>query len=404
MIRKITIENFKSIQKLELELGRINVLIGANGCGKSNILEAIAFASAGAADKLNNEFLAPRGIRVPDDPRFMRSAFESESVTKDITIAISGYAVDEVGDGTDESEVGIEYDCVLRRDNDLPYAEWVNVGEIPWLLRFFHHMDYQRRSKEADIIERTDEFEKALNYMKSRDEFKKLYDIRRTSKLHLHDFVIYSPENAVLRRFEEEGQLQPMGIKGEGLYKLLRVLSMEEHRERLADIKCRLRLFDWFEDFEIGGHVALGERIIEITDRYLDRDLATFTQRSANEGFLFLLFYFALFVSKDTPSFFGIDNIDAALNPKLCMQLMIELAQLAKQYDKQAIITTHNPSILDGLDLNDDEQRLFVIYRNIHGRTRARRIFKPEPLEGQLPVRLSEAFLRGYLGGLPDNF
>ena len=75
LIRDISIENFKSITKLDLNLGRVNVLIGANGSGKSNILEAMAFASAAANDQLNNEFLAPRGIRVPEDPRFMRAAF-----------------------------------------------------------------------------------------------------------------------------------------------------------------------------------------------------------------------------------------------------------------------------------------------------------------------------------------
>jgi AAA15 family ATPase/GTPase len=66
MIQEITIENYKSIQSLSIELGRVTVFIGENGCGKSNILEAIALGSAAAADKLDNEFLAPRGIRVTE--------------------------------------------------------------------------------------------------------------------------------------------------------------------------------------------------------------------------------------------------------------------------------------------------------------------------------------------------
>src|SRR5450631_2672512 len=74
MIRKVRIENFKSIPDLTLDLGRITVLIGANGSGKSNILEAIALASAASQNKLDNEFLSSRGIRVTDT-RFMRSAF-----------------------------------------------------------------------------------------------------------------------------------------------------------------------------------------------------------------------------------------------------------------------------------------------------------------------------------------
>ena len=39
MITQITVENFKSIENLSVDLGRINVFIGANGVGKSNILE-----------------------------------------------------------------------------------------------------------------------------------------------------------------------------------------------------------------------------------------------------------------------------------------------------------------------------------------------------------------------------
>src|SRR5208337_3746604 len=74
MIRKVRINNYKSIPELTLELGRVTVLIGANGSGKSNILEAIALASAAAQNKLDNEFLITRGIRVTET-RFMRSAF-----------------------------------------------------------------------------------------------------------------------------------------------------------------------------------------------------------------------------------------------------------------------------------------------------------------------------------------
>ena len=72
-----------------------------------------------------------------------------------------------------------------------------------------------------------------------------------------------------------------------------------------------------------------------------------------------MLFYFGLFISEDTPPFFAIDNIDASLNPKLCRRLIKELVNLANKYDKPVIFTTHNPAILDGLNLNDDEQRLF---------------------------------------------
>jgi len=64
----------KSIENLSINLGRINVFIGENGCGKSNILEAITLASAATQNKLDNEFLTSRGVRVTI-PQLMRSAF-----------------------------------------------------------------------------------------------------------------------------------------------------------------------------------------------------------------------------------------------------------------------------------------------------------------------------------------
>jgi hypothetical protein len=40
MIRHVHIENFKSIKELDLDLKRVNVIIGEPNSGKSNILEA----------------------------------------------------------------------------------------------------------------------------------------------------------------------------------------------------------------------------------------------------------------------------------------------------------------------------------------------------------------------------
>ena len=87
MIRRLSIQNFKSIADLQLSLGRINVFIGENGAGKSNILEALAFGAAAAKGQLSHEFLATRGVRSVD-PAFMRSAFDGSG--EEIRIGVSG--------------------------------------------------------------------------------------------------------------------------------------------------------------------------------------------------------------------------------------------------------------------------------------------------------------------------
>ena len=400
MIGEVRIENYKSIQKLKLELGRVTVLIGENGCGKSNILEAIALASAAADDKLDNEFLASRGIRVTE-PQFMRSAFEMENLVKDIKIDIR------------ENE-GDNFSYILQNDNS-PYSKWANKNLSA--LNFFKDVSKSietqnvisiktKNQPDKVSLELLEKMKKVLEDPKLREKFLlRLESINiKFFPANLINFTIYSPENQALRTFEKEGQIQPLGINGEGLFKLIKVLNSEPNQDKINQIKDKLQLIDWFKDFEVPENLSPSQSSIQIKDKYLDRDLTYFDQKSSNEGFLFLLFYFALFISELTPNFFAIDNIDASLNPRLCRRLIQELEQLAKKHDKQVIFTTHNPAVLDGLDLGNDEQRLFVIYRNQLGHTKARRILKPEPLEGQEPVKLSEAFLRGYIGGLPKNF
>ena len=387
MIKEITIKNFKSIDQFNFKLGRVTVLIGENGCGKTNILEAIALSSAAASDKLDYEFLASRGIRITE-PQFMRSAFNSDGINKEIETSFQ-FKTDKI----------ITYN--LQHDGK-PYSSWVskisdNSEEISEFKSMSEgiYLAYEQNTHIFSSLSEADFLEQSV----------KRYIMENPDNSTLKNFLIFSPENSSLRIFKEEGQIQPLGIHGEGLLKLLTVLNAEKNQEKIQEIKEKMQLIDWFKDFRISDELSLNQKSIEIADRYLlSRKQKYFDQNSSNEGFLFLLFYFCLFISDNTPKFFAVDNIDVTLNPRLGRRLVQELVQLAKKYDRQVIFTTHNPAILDGLDLEDDEQRLFVIYRNRLGYTKATRISPPKPVEGQEPVRLSEAFLRGYIGGLPKNF
>ena len=74
MITKLTVESFKTLEKVEIELGLVNVFVGANGSGKSNLLEAVGVLSAAADGKVNDQVLLQRGVR-PGLPQLYKSAF-----------------------------------------------------------------------------------------------------------------------------------------------------------------------------------------------------------------------------------------------------------------------------------------------------------------------------------------
>jgi predicted ATPase len=403
VIKSIEIRNYKSIEKIKIDLGRINVFIGENGAGKSNLLEAIALSGAAAAGKLDNEFLTSRGIRVTQ-PQLMRPRFEGCVDSDPITVSLT----------TDESE-SVEYE--IQNDNK-QYSPWSCVfkrnGEeehqyIQSKINEFITSSASNRKKFSDsmheyltaphVIPETKK--KQSKKTKKPDFISSLLEKFRTNYYEppnsLNQFVVYSPENTQLRLVETESSIEPLGINGEGLIKFLSFLSFIDDDTIEGINKC-LKLLGWFEEFSINEETPIPT--IDIYDRYLGENKKKLDLKSANEGFLFLIFYFSLFSSDWTPNFFAVDNIDASLNPKMCSELVKQLSELAKHHEKQAILTTHNPAILDGLNLDDDEQRLFVISRNIHGFTRIKRIFKPE---GKA-LKLSEMFMRGSLGGLPQGF
>ena len=74
MIERLTVRTFKSLDDVRVELGLVNVFLGANGSGKSNLLEALGVLSAAADGKVDDLALLARGVR-PGLPAQYKSAF-----------------------------------------------------------------------------------------------------------------------------------------------------------------------------------------------------------------------------------------------------------------------------------------------------------------------------------------
>lgn len=373
VIQEVTIKNFKSVQDLTLPLSRFNVFIGSNGSGKSNILEAIAFGAAAAADKLDNEFLASRGIRI-SDARLMKSAFNKESPPSTIDLIFQ--------------TTGFDFSISLGEETSAIFKwEHIDSDIVPKMI--VNNDGLQLLRKDLSAI-----FTREKVRLLPMSVNKILLEVLDGEELF--NFIIYSPEISSLRKFEEESQILPLGIKGEGLFNVLQIFNESYGQETLEELKEFLHIIEWFDDFEAINDQVSGRKSLVVKDRYIP-DIPL-NQTNVNEGFLFLLFYVSLLISKETPAFFAIDNIEASFHPRLCEELTRRLVELCKKHDKQVIITTHNPAVLDGLNLNDADQALFVVRRNADGETIADKIDK-QPAS----VKLSEAWERGYIGGQPET-
>ncbi len=151
--------------------------------------------------------------------------------------------------------------------------------------------------------------------------------------------------------------------------------------------------------------VPRAKQVLKFTDRFMAASRNTLTAYDASEGALYVLFAAVLCLSPSSPSMFAIDNLDSALNPRLVKRLVARLSQWLRvgDPDRQLLFTAHNPAVLDGLDLDQDDVRLFAVERNSEGHTTIRRIeVSPElqRLNEQYP--LSRLWAMGNLGAVPN--
>jgi predicted ATPase len=406
MIEKIEISNFKSIDTLELDLGRFNVFIGDNGSGKSNILEAVAFGTAAASNKIDDEFLSNRGIRI-SKPELTTNANQNNTNNKPLSIIFH----------TESKKYKYELVKELKNNN----VKWKNLTleSVNKSLEIANKKlkDSNGYNKKISNKVKNELFKilRDLDQEIDKDEIQKINnDDLETIVMatvivsllytyfsydeNIKNYVIFSPEQNSLRTFSSESQIKPLGRNGEGLFNMLKTVVEVGDKSQFERLKMHLQIIDWFKDLEISFD-TFGEKAIKVRDRFIDDEAKFLDQYSVNEGFLFILFYFLLFDSKKTPDFFAIDNIEASFHPDLCKELTKILTEITLKNKKQVLITTHSPFVLDGLDLNNPDVKLFMVYRNRIGATKVKPI---APLKTNM--KLSEAWLKGFIGGKPKTF
>ena len=362
MIETITVKNFKSITDMTLSLGNVNVFIGANGSGKSNILEAIAMVAAERSAQIEVNSMIQKGIRIAK-PDLMISSFYGQPSNSTINVNISGT----------EGE-RIKYAVTNLTPEDI-YSTW----NAPWSTG-------ARRGNIKEAVEKTDKLRE-----------------------YLSKYLIYSLSINALRGLTSDSLQYPLGLNGEGLDVLLNNIPKEEIMQIKESAKDYISwiediFFDSEEIYKMQGYkLGRSKSNLYFRDKFMQKKNNLFSAENANEGALELLFYLTLFISRKTPDFFAIDNIENGLNPRLCRFLMKKICELAVKNGKQVLITTHNPAILDGLNLNDGSQRLYVVTRNDEGKTQAKRIQTKEQT-GEQHMMLSEMWMKGLIGGVPYNF
>lgn len=395
---KVSVKSFKSLVEGEVSLARINVFIGANGSGKSNLLEALGVLGAAAAGRIEDLTLKERGVR-PGVVNLYKSSFRNLKLP--VFIRLSGssgdtsYAVSIRSPTTAGPVTRWRYDTESLVSEGSPV-----VGRSP--------ASREGPNPDAGLI--------ALKLVELPPEAPAAKVVAA-----LQRFRIYSPVTHFLRYSNDPTQQDPIGLLGGGLE--VAVAEMfADLRQRLGDkdfttfARALYKLTGWADKIEAIGReqaplpasVASGPKVLLFRDRFMARGRDTLTAHDASEGALYVLFGLVVALHPRSPSIAAIDNFDQALNPRLAKAFTRFLCEwsLRLHPERQLLLTCHNPLVLDGLPLRDDQSiRLFAVDRDNTGRTiiRCHDLRSLIDVKKDNPAPLSRLWVMGALGAIPSD-
>ena len=408
MLQRVKIEGFKSLYSAEIELGTANVFIGANGSGKSNILEAVGVLGAAAFRSVEPEALRYRGVR-PGLPALYKSSFERVSREAGATKPrIRRNIVFECTSDGALYRIGLDNPIAsgLRPWNVL--SETLEEGGKAFLTRSPRGCNVRASRPPQKLTPPKVEtaVRVALQQLPETAEARRLVE-------SLAGFCIFSPTTPVLRGLSDDVARIPLGLSGSGLAAAVKeLLKAGEGQLGPFDLDEVWDLIEWADDVaavspqqaSVSPAVSVGPSVLRFRDRFMKKGRNTLSAFDASEGALYVLFLLTLVAHEQAPRLFAVDNFDHALHPRLATRLTrMVVDQLLEDGSRQMLLTTHNPLLLDGLDLSDDRVRLFAVERSASGDTRVHRIrLTPElAAEGEKGLSLSRLWVMGRLGAVP---
>ena len=394
---RLEISSFKSIVNQTMDFGRVNVFIGANGSGKTNLLEAIGVLSCALSGEVSYAALAKRGVRL-STPQVFKSSFRD--IPRHIAFVLDA-AMDSVHykvsiSPKDENQFHFRTETLMCPEGK------VSRGTRGQCLRF-------------GVPAEPHDFLGAGEGLVPKATYFNRFNHQPIDELI--DYAIYAPSTPVLRGIAQDSSFkEPLGLYGGSLAVALKETIRDSRQRGQLELQRLFQLLNWFHSIGTtervssqlqSSHVHTGNLVVKYTDRFMRDSFNALYAYDVSEGSLYILFVLLLLLHKKAPNVFALDNVDNALHPDLVWELMRHITQMPaiNSGDKQLFLTTHNPTTLDAIDLFDSNQRLFTVARNKHGHTEVRRVEPPKDFtrekwgEKYGEMRLSEIWRAGLIGG-----
>ena len=383
-IEHISVEGFKSIKRLDkLALRPINVLIGANGSGKSNLIGVFAFLQAIHAGKLHDYVLRARGASrvlhfgtTETDRLRIHVAFENESNQYEIVLIPTD------ADGLSPAKETVTYrDETERKQENVPLMSRASgspgalfeMGMTQGLLPFGNNLEAGISNPAADGI---------AQHVRNLLEGCRVY--------HFHDTGPGSPIKRTAD-LHDNRFLRPDGGNLAAFLYYLREKRQIEYRMIRDTVRMAAPFFD---DFRLEP-LALNEDTILLEWLHKNSD-AYFNAAALSDGTLRFIALVTLFMQPVDlrPSVILLDEPELGLHP----YAITLLASLVKQaaVETQIVLATQSPILL-----NYFEPESVLVADRVKGGTQFTRL-DAEQLEEWLEIySLGQLWEKNEFGGRP---
>jgi predicted ATPase len=367
-IKKITIQGFRSIESATVEFRPLNVFIGANGAGKSNLIALLQLLNYVLSRGLQN-YVQTRGPASkllhfgPKTTPLLRGVveFESENAKNEYRFSLSHAQ----GDTLIFTHEEAEYHAF-----DFPQPKVIPLGG-----------GGHRESGLAEPWAETDATAKVMKALLSKCRVYQFHDTSLES--HLRNNPLAS-DNSYLRA--DGGNLAAF------LFRL-----REEYPHSYREIERTINVaLPWFEDFTLEPQGQTGKQYVPLRWRMADKPDFEFDAGQLSDGSLRIMCLVTLLLQPEVlrPRLIVLDEPELGLHP--AAEAMV--AGLVKSASRtgQVLISTQSATLLDHFTPED-----IVVVENDNGTSTFTRQ-EPEKLRSWLErYTLGQLYLKNLMGGRP---
>jgi len=370
VIEHIEIEGFKSLEKVSLDLGPLNIFVVTNASGKTNFLEALRVLQGIGYGYTVDEILNGRprlgnteaweGIR--GGSRFA-SFLRAESGGGPIhfhttTLTASSGRVDYIVDISSREGAG---------------NETVSVGG---------------HSAEFSLLLNSDEFHR----FDPTTEPPELIEARRSVREHFGNTQFLRPQPEIMRDYSKDRTAYRLGDRGEDFAALINTIKRDD--AACANYTAWLKELTPTELDDVD--VLKGAKNDLLFG--VKKDGVTYPATVLSDGTLRFAAIAAAFFQPEPPQLLMLEEIEDGLHPTR-LQLLVELLKSqAGRRVKQVIATTHSPYTIAWLN-EEDYRHVFLFTRNEETGATSIKPFSEVPhlveLAREQPI--SDLFAEGWL-------